>query len=139
MQEQWKSRPKFFGAAQPRLNFYAPSLPPRPTSAADRNHVPQLLVAIMATDIVLPGDEVPQSILDASQNHKKPLIIGPGLRHIPPSTITTTIAGSLNVDTRKNAIWVERNGGRVSFPPRPAVLRVVELIPSHSTCRCKTM
>ncbi|EKG11741.1 hypothetical protein MPH_11234 [Macrophomina phaseolina MS6] len=66
----------------------------------------------MATDIVLPGDEVPQSILDASQNHKKPLIIGPGLRHIPPSTITTTIAGSLNVDTRKNAIWVERNGGR---------------------------
>lgn len=69
----------------------------------------------MASEVVLPGEELPASLLEQTQNHKRPLTLGPGLRHIPPSTITTTVAGSLSVDSRKNAIWIERNGGRVCF------------------------
>ncbi|OJD33942.1 exosome complex exonuclease rrp40 [Diplodia corticola] len=66
----------------------------------------------MAIEVVLPGEELPGSLLEQTQNHKRPLTLGPGLRHIPPSTITTTVAGSLSIDSRKNAVWVERNGGR---------------------------
>ncbi len=68
---------------------------------------------IMATQVVLPGQDIPSDVLPTSSNSSLPLKLGPGLRHIPPSTITPTIAGSLCVDNRKNAVWVESNGGRV--------------------------
>ena len=45
-----------------------------------------------------------------------PLKLGPGLRHVPPSTITSTLAGPLCIDRKKNAIWVENNTGRVIVP-----------------------
>ncbi len=61
--------------------------------------------------LVLPGDRLDPSILPASQN--APIKLGPGLQHIPPSTITPVVAGQLCVDERKNAIWVEYDGGRV--------------------------
>jgi len=62
---------------------------------------------------VLPGEELDP---DSLPSHPKlPLKLGPGLRHIPPNTITPTVAGQLCIDTRKNAVWVEFNGGRVSL------------------------
>jgi exosome complex component RRP40 len=45
------------------------------------------------------------------------LKLGPGLRHIPPSTVVTTIAGALVTDNKKNAASVESNSGRVIQPP----------------------
>ncbi|KAK8204975.1 hypothetical protein IWZ01DRAFT_441224 [Phyllosticta capitalensis] len=66
----------------------------------------------MAVQVVLPGEEIPEPLLPTSKNPDKPLRLGPGLRHTPPSTITSTVAGTLNVDNRKNGIWVEYNSGR---------------------------
>lgn len=66
----------------------------------------------MATEtFVLPGDRLNSELLPS--HPKLPLKVGPGLRHIPPSTIVPTVAGRLCTDTRKNAVWVEYNGGRV--------------------------
>lgn len=69
--------------------------------------------------LVLPGDDVPPSIVP--QNSKKALVLGPGLRPAPPSSVAATIAGALSVDARKNAIWVEHNGGRVFLICRKAI------------------
>ena len=67
----------------------------------------------MATaTFVLPGEVIDPSIL-LSQS-KAPIKLGPGLRHIPPNTITPVVAGQLCTDPRKNAIWIEYNSGRVS-------------------------
>ncbi len=63
--------------------------------------------------IVLPGDEIPQEKIPSSQNPNKALTLGPGLRHVPPATIKAVVAGELHIDSRKKAIWVENNGGRV--------------------------
>lgn len=60
---------------------------------------------------VLPGDEIDPSNIPS--HPKKPLQLGPGLRHIPPHTILPTVAGQLVTDRKKNSIWVEYNGGRV--------------------------
>jgi exosome complex component RRP40 len=62
---------------------------------------------------VLPGNTIPSSQIPKSS--KKQLKLGPGLTHTPPSIISATIAGELNIDNRKNAIWIESysNGGRV--------------------------
>lgn len=71
----------------------------------------------MATQaIVLPGEIVPQDVLPIPSKPSLPLKLGPGLRHVPPSTITPTLAGSLCTDQKKNAIWIENNNGRVSLP-----------------------
>jgi len=65
-----------------------------------------------ASTIVLPGqtltpDQLPQT------TSSRTLTLGPGLLFTPPSTITTTIAGTLTTDTRKNALWIESlNSGR---------------------------
>jgi exosome complex component RRP40 len=67
----------------------------------------------VSTTVVLPGDEIPVESLPQAQNKKKALTLGPGLRHIPPSTITTSVAGALVTDNKKNAAWVEYNSGRV--------------------------
>lgn len=61
---------------------------------------------------VLPGDVIDPSRIPS--HPKKPLNLGPGLRHILPSTILPTVAGQLVTDRKKNAIWVEYNGGHAS-------------------------
>ncbi|KAF1810174.1 hypothetical protein P152DRAFT_401634 [Eremomyces bilateralis CBS 781.70] len=75
------------------------------------------------SDVLLPGDEVPQEQLPS--NPKKALSIGPGLRHIPPSTISATSVGALNVDWRRNAAWMDVNGGRyLPSTNDPIIVRV---------------
>ena len=73
------------------------------------------LTMATTTTILLPGDVVPPHALPTPPKQNKPLTLGPGLRHIPPSTITSTIAGALTTDNKKNAAWVEYNSGRVSL------------------------
>lgn len=68
----------------------------------------------MAT-LVLPGDEIPSSLLPTGTGKRKTLKLGPGLRHIPPNTVVTTVAGALVTDDRKNAASVETNSGRVGL------------------------
>ncbi|KAL9115290.1 MAG: hypothetical protein Q9187_007333 [Circinaria calcarea] len=65
--------------------------------------------------LVLPGDEISLDILPVPSNSSIPLKLGPGIRHLPPSIFTPTTAGSLCIDRKKNAIWVENNAGRVSL------------------------
>lgn len=69
-----------------------------------------------ALNVVLPGDVIPAHALPTGTGKKKTLTLGPGLRHIPPNTVTTTVAGTLVTDNRKNAALVEFNSGRVRQP-----------------------
>lgn len=62
----------------------------------------------MASAVLLPGEDVPPSSLPHSR--KGTLTLGPGLRHIPPSTINATTLGSLSSDSKKSAVWLESNG-----------------------------
>ncbi|KAI4132549.1 MAG: hypothetical protein LQ338_000648 [Usnochroma carphineum] len=62
--------------------------------------------------LVMPGEVLPEENLPVPSNPSIALKLGPGLRHIHPSTVITTIAGPLCVDRTKNAVWVENNGGR---------------------------
>ncbi|TRX90999.1 hypothetical protein FHL15_008204 [Xylaria flabelliformis] len=64
--------------------------------------------------IVLPGDEIPASLIPS--HPKRALKLGPGLRHVPPSDLIPTVAGQLVADHKKNSIWVEYNGGRRPGP-----------------------
>ena len=64
---------------------------------------------------VLPGQHLDPELFPSHPT--LPLKLGPGLRHVPPNTITPTVAGQLCTDTRKNAIWVEFNAGRVRCIP----------------------
>jgi len=63
---------------------------------------------------VLPGDEIPASRVPT--HPKRPLKLGPGVRHVPPSELRPTVAGLLVTDQKKNTLWVEYNGGRVRTP-----------------------
>jgi len=66
----------------------------------------------MATSmVVMPGDEISTDLFP-STNSSRTLTLGPGLRHIPPATITSTRAGELCTDGKKNAFWIEGSGGR---------------------------
>lgn len=68
-----------------------------------------------AMTTLLPGDIVPAQFLPHNQGSSKTLTLGPALRFTPPSTIRATAAGTLAVDERKNAVWLETNsGGKVS-------------------------
>lgn len=69
----------------------------------------------MASDavFVLPGDSIDPSLVPS--HPKKPLRLGPGLRHVPPNDIIPTLAGQLVIDRQKNAIRVENARGRVSI------------------------
>lgn len=67
----------------------------------------------MMSTLVLPGDKLSPELLPIPSNPSIALKLGPGLRYIPPSTITPVLAGTLCVDNKKNAIWVEINNGRV--------------------------
>ncbi|KAJ6783515.1 hypothetical protein PWT90_02046 [Aphanocladium album] len=61
--------------------------------------------------IVLPGDEIDDSQIPT--HPKKPLRLGPGLRHDPSTNeILPTVAGQLVSDRNKNAIRVETSSGR---------------------------
>ncbi len=62
---------------------------------------------------VVPGDEIPTSLIPS--HPKRALKLGPGLRHVPPSELIPTVAGQLITDRKKNSIWVEYTGGRVSL------------------------
>jgi len=64
--------------------------------------------------LVLPGEILPADVLPVPASSSATLKLGPGLRHVPPATITPVLAGLLCVDQKKNAIWVEHNNGRVS-------------------------
>lgn len=68
-------------------------------------------MAIAAPTVVLPGDQIPSHALPTGTGKKKTLTLGPGLRHIPPSTVVTTIAGALTTDNKKNAASVDFNSG----------------------------
>ena len=76
-------------------------------------HQPTPTAMATSVTVVLPGDEIPQELLPTPTSKKKTLTLGPGLRHIPPNTITTTIAGALTTDNKKNAVWIDTNSGRV--------------------------
>ncbi len=67
-----------------------------------------------ASQVFCPGDVIYPELLLNQQGSSKALTLGPGLRYIPPSTICAMLVGSVAVDSRKNAIWLETNGhGRV--------------------------
>ncbi|KAL8386945.1 hypothetical protein RB595_010279 [Gaeumannomyces hyphopodioides] len=59
---------------------------------------------------VLPGEALAPSQIPT--HPKRALRLGPGLRHIPPSSIVPTVAGQVVADAKKTAVWVEYNGGR---------------------------
>lgn len=75
--------------------------------------------------IVLPGDTIPLEALPTPTGKKKTLTLGPGLRHIPPSTITSTIAGSLATDPKKAAAWIDYNSGRYLPSPGDLIIATV--------------
>ena len=83
-----------------------------PVQAASRKH--SCIVMAVSTTLVLPGDEISRSALPTGTGKKKTLTLGPGLRHVPPNTVVTSIAGTLVTDNKKNAALVEYNSGRVS-------------------------
>lgn len=61
---------------------------------------------IMMTEMFLfPGDKIDSNILPSHPSSA--LKIGPGLRHVPPDSISPTIAGKLCIDNKKNAVWIE--------------------------------
>ncbi|KAL2122180.1 hypothetical protein VTJ04DRAFT_2635 [Mycothermus thermophilus] len=60
--------------------------------------------------VVLPGDPIDPSLIPTSS--KRPLRLGPGLRHIPPSDIVPTVAGQLITNQNKNSMWIEYNSQR---------------------------
>ena len=68
---------------------------------------------MMEGAIVIPGDYMTAERLKGLANPSALLRLGPGLRHIPPETISPTVAGEICIDGKKNAIWVEGSGGRV--------------------------
>ena len=76
---------------------------------------------------MLPGQQISPSNLPRSK--KGTLTLGPGLRHIPPSTILSTTAGSLHIDAKKSALWLEHPHGRY----QPAVGDLVVAQIHHSS------
>ena len=75
-----------------------------------QHHHQQQLTIMSQTTILLPGEPVPAEALPKSK--KGTLTLGPGLRHIPPTSITATTLGSVSVDNKKSAVWLEGTNGR---------------------------
>lgn len=77
------------------------------TSTVTKSH-------IMASEpvFVLPGDHIDTELIPS--HPKKPLRLGPGLRHVPPNDVLPTLAGQFVTDRQKNTIRVETTQGRVS-------------------------
>jgi exosome complex component RRP40 len=80
--------------------------------------------------LVLPGDQIPHDLLPKGTGKKKTLTLGPGLRHIPPNTVTATVAGALVTDDKKNAALIEFNSGRVCTSLCSAIMFLPSL-PHH--------
>ncbi|KAK4229915.1 putative exosome complex exonuclease RRP40 [Podospora fimiseda] len=59
---------------------------------------------------LLPGDEIPSSLIPSHPT--KPLRLGPGLRHLPPSQILPTVSGQLITLPQKSSMWIEYNSSR---------------------------
>jgi exosome complex component RRP40 len=85
-------------------------------------------MAAASTMLVLPGDDIAPSALPTGTGKRKTLKLGPGLRHIPPSTVVSTVAGALVTDNKKNAASVEFNSGRVVGPLS------LDRHPAHAAC-----
>lgn len=77
--------------------------------------------------LFLPGESIAQSQLP--QSKKGTLILGPGLRHIPPSNILSTTTGFLHTDHKKAALWLDSPHGRY----QPAVGDLVVAQIHHSS------
>nr|POE89913.1 exosome complex component rrp40 [Quercus suber] len=93
-------------------NIFFPDI----TFAIDLHHSlrpspPPTAFNMAASTVILPGEVISSELLPRN-NKKGTLTLGPGLRHIPPSTILSTTAGTLHVDSKKSALWLESNGGR---------------------------
>jgi exosome complex component RRP40 len=86
-------------------------------------------MAATEAPIVLPGDAIDPSLIPTS-NKKRPLRLGPGLRHVPPDTLQSTVAGELITDPKKNTMYIEYNSRRVRLLPSSSPS---PLSPSHST------
>lgn len=78
------------------------------------------------TAVVLPGDAIAPDDLPTGTGKRKTLKIGPGLRHIPPSTVVTSIAGALVTDPKKNAASIDFNSGRYQPFPNDLVIATVQ-------------
>ncbi|KAL9603567.1 MAG: hypothetical protein Q9219_001070 [cf. Caloplaca sp. 3 TL-2023] len=75
---------------------------------------------------VMPGEVLSEDVLPVPSNPSVPLKLGPGLRHIPPSIVTTVSAGPLRIDRKKNAIWVENYSGRYIPQTNDVVIATVQ-------------
>ncbi|KAF2820017.1 exosome complex exonuclease-like protein Rrp40 [Ophiobolus disseminans] len=82
-------------------------------------------MAATSTTLVLPGDEIAPGALPTGTGKRKTLKLGPGLRHIPPNTIVSTVAGALVTNSKKNAASVEYNSGRYLPYPGDLVIATV--------------
>ncbi|KAI4196559.1 MAG: hypothetical protein LQ350_006491 [Teloschistes chrysophthalmus] len=80
---------------------------------------------MISQTLVMPGEVLSEDILPVPANSSVSLKLGPGLRHTPPSTVTTTFAGLLSIDRKKNAIWVENNTGKYIPVPNDVVIATV--------------
>lgn len=90
--------------------------------------------------LVLPGEVIPSHVLPIPSNPSLALKLGPGLRHTPPSTITSVLAGPLCIDQKKNAIWVENTSGRVLlFPPKSCPSPPLSCLPASACPRFRTL
>jgi len=65
---------------------------------------------MMATErtYVVPGEILDRALLPLSS-----LKLGPGLRHLPPNSLTPIVPGQFISDEKKSAIWIENDPGRV--------------------------
>ncbi|KAI9671604.1 MAG: exosome non-catalytic core subunit rrp40 [Trizodia sp. TS-e1964] len=78
-----------------------------------------------APSFIFPGESIANSLLPLPANPSTPLKLGPGMRLLPPATITATVAGVVCIDARKNAVWTDHNSGRYTPTPGDAVLATV--------------
>ncbi|KAI6357102.1 hypothetical protein MCOR25_007745 [Pyricularia grisea] len=69
---------------------------------------------------VLPGEAIDPSLIPT--HPKRPLRLGPGLRHIPPAEIVPTVAGKLVINPAKPSLSLDYNGGRYVPEPNDLVI-----------------
>ena len=65
-----------------------------------------------SSPIPLPGEDISKKDLPAPKSKSGALILGPGLRLLPPTTVTATNTGTLVVENKKSAVWLENAHGR---------------------------
>ncbi|KAK4555190.1 exosome non-catalytic core subunit rrp40 [Recurvomyces mirabilis] len=114
------------------INITVPAYDALKYSASAIDNKPHVGSSITSTtmataSVLLPGEIVPQSALPTTK--KGTLTLGPGLHHVPPSTISATTTGSLQTDNKKGAIWLENSHGRY----QPAVGDLVIAQIHHSS------